>query len=73
MAFDPTAPRLHILGLAEKICKAFAPKLWAISSAKQMSPAIEVWMPIRMLPSIQFGSSRLSSGSGRYSSPGRYR
>src|SRR5690348_2051393 len=70
--FEPSTPRLHILGLAEKICNAFAPKLQAISSADVISPAIEVCIPMRMLPSIHAGGCGFTGGSGRYSSPGKY-
>ena len=61
-------PRSHIRGLHEKICKAFAPSPCAISSDPEMSPAMLVWIPMRMLPSFQAGISGGGGASGRYSS-----
>jgi hypothetical protein len=51
-------------GLAEKICNALQPSFCAESSEPAMSPAIEVWMPIRRLPSHQAGGSGAAIGSG---------
>src|SRR6204780_516751 len=62
-------PRTHIRGLEENICSAFAPSSWAISSAAERSPAIDVWIPMRVLPSLQAGISGGGGASGRYSSP----
>ncbi len=62
------APRIHIRGLEENICSALAPRPCAISRALEISPAIEVWIPMRMLPSFHAGISGAAGGSGRYSS-----
>src|SRR5277367_5360248 len=55
-------------GMHEKICNAFAPSPCAISSDPEMSPAMLVWIPMRMLPSFQAGISGGGGASGRYSS-----
>ncbi len=39
---DALPPRGHMRGLAEKICRAFAPSFEAVSRDPAMSPAIEV-------------------------------
>src|ERR1700678_1364531 len=44
-------------GLDEKICTAFAPKPCAISSDELISPAMDVCIPMRMLPSFHAGIS----------------
>src|SRR3984885_8600634 len=61
-------PRFHIRGLDEKICKEFAPKPCAISSDVLISPAMDVLMPMRILPSVHAGISGGGGASGRYSS-----
>src|SRR5277367_5439984 len=66
--FSCIPPRSHIRGLHEKICNAFAPSPCAISSDPEMSPAMLVWIPMRMLPSFQAGISGGGGASGRYSS-----
>src|SRR5258706_16435644 len=63
-------PPAHMRGLAEKICRALQPSLCADSSALLYPPAMEVWMPMRSVPSIQVGGAGSGSGSGRYSSSG---
>ena len=65
---SPDAARPTSAGSTEKICSAFAPSPCAISSDPAISPAIEVWMPMRRLPSFQAGISGGAGGSGRYSS-----
>jgi hypothetical protein len=37
----------HILGLAEKIWKVFAPNSAAFKAAFSRDPALDVWIPIR--------------------------
>src|ERR1700678_915682 len=54
-------------GLDEKICTAFAPKPGAISSDELISPAMDVCIPMRMLPSFHAGISGGGGASGRYS------
>src|SRR5215469_18350427 len=65
-------PPDHMRGLDEKIWSALAPSAWAISSESTISPAMDVWMPMRMLPSFQAGTSGAGGGSGRYSSDSSY-
>jgi hypothetical protein len=45
-----------------------APRPCAISSDPDMSPAMLVWIPMRVLPSFQAGISGGGGASGRYSS-----
>jgi hypothetical protein len=64
--------RGHMRGLAEKICSALQPSLRADSSALVKSPAIEVWIPTRTLPSCHAGACGSDSSSRRYSSDMSY-
>jgi len=57
----------------KKLARALQPSLCAESSALLYPPAMEVWMPMRKLPSIQVGGTGSGSGSGGIRLPGRIR
>ena len=60
--------RPHARAGRENLQRVAAEFLRRLSSEPAKPPAIEVWMPMRTLPSRQAGACGSGTGSGRYSS-----